>query len=467
MELPSNTVTTVDHIVYARYILPVVPRHKLYENCALLIKDEHIVDIVTSDTAAQSFLSEKPENTHRLDHHCVMPGLINMHGHAAMSLLRGYADDMPLQDWLNKAIWPAEAQHVSADFVKAGTELAMAEMLLSGTTCFSDMYFYPDSCAAAASRAGMRANVYFPVLDFPSVWARDADEYLSKGLDIADEYRSSELITVGFGPHAPYTVSDAALARITTLASEMDAVVHIHLHETQQEVEDSLTQSGKRPVERLAELGMLSPRLHAVHMTAASTEDIELLTQHNAHIIHCPASNMKLASGFTPVDQMQQAGLNLALGTDGAASNNQLDLFCEMRLASLLAKGYSKNASAFDATASIESVTINAARALGREDDLGSLGAGKLADLIAIDLRSMAQEPLMSVSVAPKASDAGSSILAQTKSPVHRLLSQLVYTSVGNQVSHVWVAGRLLVQEKRLQNGIYERAKQGLSYAVC
>ena len=452
----STSIQTVDYIIHARWILPIVPSDKLYERCALLIKHDRITAIVTNDVANKDYTTHRPEDRLYLDHHCLMPGLINMHGHAAMSLMRGYADDMPLDKWLEEAIWPAEAKHVSADFVRAGTELAIAEMLLSGTTTFSDMYFYPDESAAAASRAGMRANVFFPVLDFPSVWARDADDYMQKGLAIADEYRSSDLITVGFGPHAPYTVSCDPLTRIATLSEEMDALVHIHLHETEQNVQDSLQRYGKRPIERLDELGLLSCRLHAVHMTATSPQDLSLLAEHQVNVIHCPASNMKLASGFAAIDAMHKSGVNIALGTDGAASNNQLDLFAEMRLASLIAKGHSGDARALSASTALETVTINAAKALGRENDLGSLGEGKLADVIAIDLRDIAQQPLLS----------NAPLSANKMDTRRRLISQLVYTAVGHKVSHAWVNGRLLLRERRLLNGIYERAQSALQYAL-
>ena len=453
--MPPLIKKDVDLIVSAPWILPVVPANKLFQNCSLVVKDSRILAIEPSLRIEERYQAKE---TVVLTSHCLMPGLINLHGHAAMTLLRGYADDLPLERWLSEKIWPAEAAKVSADFVRAGTELAIAEMLASGTTCFSDMYFFPDAAADAALRAGMRAQVFFPVFDFPSSWGKDADEYISKGLALNDEHRSSSLIGVGFGPHAPYTVADKALERIAVLSEEMQALVHIHLHETAQEVNDAVAKDGRRPIQRLAELGLLSPRMHAVHMTQASNDDIAMLAEHGAHMVHCPSSNLKLASGFARAAAIAAAGVNIALGTDGAASCNHLDLFSEMRLAALLAKGVSGDASALPAQQALECATINAARALGRDDDLGSLSAGKLADVIAVQLDGLGQQPGLQEPGAQAAND--SSATRQ------RLLSHLVYTHSGSQVSHSWIGGRCVLDEGHLQNGIYERAKDALRFAA-
>ncbi|TNF36442.1 MAG: TRZ/ATZ family hydrolase, partial [Gammaproteobacteria bacterium] len=375
-----------------------------------------------------------------LPQHVLIPGLINAHGHAAMSLFRGLADDLPLMPWLQEHIWPAEGRWVSDDFVRDGTALAIAEMLRSGTTCFSDMYFFPNAAAAMAAQMGIRAQVVFPILDFPTVWARDAAEYIHKGLAVHDEYKHHPLVTVGFGPHAPYTVSDEPMQRIATLAAELDSPIQIHAHETAHEVAESLQLHGKRPLARLAELGLLGPRTQCVHMTQVDDSDIALLQQFGSHIIHCPESNLKLASGFCPVQRLLSAGVNVALGTDGAASNNDLDLFGELRTAALLAKAVAGDAAAVPATTALEMATINGARALGQEDRIGSLEAGKAADIAAIDLGTL--EAL----------------------PVYHPVSQLVYTNSAPRVSHVWVAGQARVSNHQLlaadSTGLLQRARQ-------
>jgi len=415
---------SVDTAINARWIVPVVPRQRVLENCALLIREGRILDIVP-----QSGIGEKYAigETFNLPHHALIPGLINCHGHAAMSLLRGYADDKPLKVWLEQHIWPTEARWVSEEFVSVGSELAIAEMLLSGTTCFSDMYFFPEVCARAAQKSGIRAQLVFPILDFPTAWASGPDEYLDKGLKLHDQYRDSDLIRIGFGPHAPYTVSDGPLQRVATLSEELQAPVQIHLHETAQEVQDALKNSGRRPSQRLFELGLMSPLTQCVHVTQVDSQDVDIFENSGAHLIHCPDSNMKLASGTCPVNRFLQAGINVALGTDGAASNNDLDMFSEMQHAALLAKLDSGDASALDSATALEMATINGAKALGIDDCTGSLEKGKYADICAVDMSQLRFQPL------------------------YQLVSQLVYTNVGDALRYVWVAGRLLVKDRELQ----------------
>ncbi len=351
---------------------------------------------------------------------------MNSHGHAAMSLLRGYADDLPLMPWLEQHIWPAEAAHVSADFVRDGVELAIAEMIRSGTTTFSDMYFFPDACAETAQRLGMRCQITFPILDFPTVWARSADEYISKGLALRDDVKHSKLVTVGFGPHATYTVSEPNLVKVATLAAELDVAVQIHLHETRGEVLLAVEQNGERPLDSLHRLGLLGPRTQCVHMTDLGDQDIALLAATGAHVVHCPQSNMKLASGTCAVTRLLARGVNVALGTDSAASNNDLNLFGEMQSAALLAKLHSDDASALPASDALAMATINGARALGLEDRIGSLETGKLADLIAVDLSQPETQPL------------------------YHPLSQLVYACNGSQVTHSWIGGVQVMDQRQL-----------------
>jgi 5-methylthioadenosine/S-adenosylhomocysteine deaminase len=343
-----------------------------------------------------------------------------------MSLMRGLADDLPLMDWLNHHIWPTEQKWVSADFVHDGSFLACAEMIRSGTTCVNDMYFFPEETVRAVETAGMRASVGLIVIDFPSAYALDADEYLSKGIELHDQLHNNTLITTAFAPHAPYTVSDTALTRIATYAEELDIPIHIHLHEIADEVNQAVEQTGQRPIERLEKLGLLSPRLLAVHMTQLSDDEIEKCAEAGVHVIHCPESNLKLASGFCPVHDLQQAGTNLALGTDSAASNNDLDMLSEMRSAALLAKGVSGNASALPAEAALRMATINGAKALGLEKEIGSLETGKAADIIAVDLSGVETQP------------------------VYNPVSQLVYSTDRSRVTDVWVAGKHLLKDRVL-----------------
>jgi len=416
--VPSISTESVDLIVHARWVLGAQDSHALLEEHCVVIKGERIIDVMPSDEAAKLYDASTQIS---LAEHVLMPGMVNAHGHAAMSLLRGAADDLPLMSWLEDYIWPLEGRWVAPEFVYHGTQLAIAEMLLSGTTCFADMYFFPDEAARAASEIGIRAQMACPVLDFPTAWAQDSEEYISKATALHDQYRHHPLISVAFGPHAPYTVSDAPLLKIATFAEELDIPIHIHVHETAQEVSDAVASSGKRPLQRLADLGLISPRLLCVHGTQLNEADIALLSDNGASVAHCPESNLKLASGFCPVAQLQAAGINVALGTDGAASNNDLDMFAEMRTAALLAKAVAGDASALPALQALRMATINGAKALGLDSQIGSLETGKCADMIAVRLDGLNSLPL------------------------YNPLSQLVYSTHSQQVSHVWVGAKLLV----------------------
>ncbi|MGH1371036.1 MAG: TRZ/ATZ family hydrolase [Cellvibrionaceae bacterium] len=414
----------VDTLIHARWIIPVVPVDTLLNDCSIAIQDGQIIAILPTAEAKRRYSAR---NTQELKQHLVIPGLINVHNHAAMTLLRGYADDKPLKQWLEEHIWPAEGQWVDENFVADGAKLSAAEMIRSGTTTFSDMYFFPEETAKVALEAGMRCQLAFPILDFPTAWGQGPDDYIHKGLALHDDYRSHPNINVVFGPHAPYTVSDEPLQRIATLAEEMQCPVQIHLHETQQEVDEAVEQSGERPIERLNRLGLLSPLTQCVHMTALSPNDIELLSQTGAHVVHCPESNLKLASGFCPVKDLQAAGINVALGTDGAASNNDQDLLGEMNTAALLAKGVSGDASAVSAHEALRMATLNGAKALGLEASIGSLEVGKQADITAIALDQLEQSPL------------------------YNPISALSYSNVSRQVSHVWCDGQLLLADRELK----------------
>jgi 5-methylthioadenosine/S-adenosylhomocysteine deaminase len=411
--------TPADLIIDARWILPVVPTGRVLEHASLAVADGRILAVgpraaVHADYPAAS--------TIMLDrHHALIPGLVNAHGHAAMSLLRGFAEDAPLSEWLNAHIWPLEQRLVDADFVRAGARLAISEMIRAGTTCFADMYFFPEVTAEAARAAGMRCQVAFPIIQFANAWSASSDEALHKGMALHDAYRNHPLISVAFGPHAAYSVSRADLERILMYAEELDAGVHIHLHETAAEVAQARAERGESWIATLHELGLLGPRLQAVHVTQADADDIHRLAEVRAHVVHCPHSNLKLASGLCPVTALLQAGVNVALGTDGAASNNGLDVLQEARLASLLAKITSGDARSLPDASALEMATLGGARALGRDADLGSLEPGKQADLVAVDLS------------------------APRFQPVYDPTAALVHCQSGSAVSNVWVAGRALL----------------------
>ena len=412
----------LDLLLLPTWLVPVEPAGVVLKEHALGIRDGRIALIAPREQALHLAANEVRE----LPGCLLAPGLINAHGHAAMSLFRGLADDLPLNSWLHEHIWPADARWVDEAFIRDGTELAIAEQIRGGITCMADMYFYPEIASQVVHRSGIRAQLSIPVLDFPIPGARDANEALRKGLHLFDDLRQHPRISVAFGPHAPYSVSDDKLENLRMLAEEVDAGIHMHVHETAGEIQQSLEQYGERPLARLQRLGLLGPRFQAVHMTQVSDADIALLVENNCSVIHCPESNLKLASGFCPVERLWQAGVNVAIGTDGAASNNNLDLLGELHTATLLAKAVAGNASALDAHRALRMATLNGARALGLDGQIGSLESGKLADLVAFDLSGLCQQPLYD--------------------PV----SQLIYTSNRSCVRHVWVAGKALLDERRL-----------------
>lgn len=414
----------IEHLIHCQWLIPVVPTGQVLSNHCLAINEQGvIVDLLESDLARSTYTAN--HNTH-LNNHIVIPGLVNTHGHLAMSLLRGYADDYPLQTWLNQHIWPAEGKHVSPQFVADGTELAIAEMIRSGTTCFSDGYFFPEDAAAVADQTGMRAHFYTPIINFPNAWSSDPEQGLEKTASLIEHYQEHPLIDIGYGPHAPYTVSDEVFRKITVSAKQYDCGIMVHLHETAQEITDSIEQYGVRPSTRLQQLGILGPKTQCVHMTQIDDSDIEMLKQSGAHIVHCPESNLKLASGFCPIHTLTTSGVNVSLGTDGAASNNDLDMLAEMRTAALLAKGVSLNAEAINAEQALAMATINGAKTLGIEKHCGSLEVGKQADICAIEIDHIGALPL------------------------YHPLAYVVYNSCGRDVSHVWVAGKPLLQDRQL-----------------
>lgn len=413
----------VDTLINARWVIPVEPDCRARERWTVAVSHGRIAAVLPSDEAATRF--EAAETIERPSH-ALIPGLVNAHTHAAMSLLRGLADDLPLMEWLREHMWPAEQQWVGAEFVADGTELAVAEMLKGGVTCFNDMYFFPEVTARTAARLGMRTTVGMIVLDFPSAWADDPDEYIEKGLALRDEYKGHPLVTTAFAPHAPYTVGDDSLRRVRRLSDELEVPIHVHLHEAADEVAASLEQYGVRPLERFRRLGMLTPLLEAVHMTQLEDDEIEAAAAAGLSVLHCPESNLKLASGSCPVTRLAEAGVNVALGTDGAASNNDLDILGEMRTAALLARHNGTSAAALKAADVLRMATLNGARAMGLAEETGSLVAGKWADMACLDLARLNTQP------------------------VYDPVSQIVYAAGRDQVTDTWVAGRHLVAGSRL-----------------
>lgn len=412
-------------LLCARWVVPVEPSGTVLENHAVAVREGRIESVLHVDEASRRFSQyERVE----LPEHVLVPGLINAHTHAAMTLMRGMADDLPLKRWLEEHIWPAEMKHVSPQFVKDGTLLACAEMLRGGTTCFNDMYFFPEAAIEAALESGMRAAAGMIVIEFPSAYASDPDDYLQKGLALRDRYSDHPSLSFCLAPHAPYTVSDGTFRKVAKLSAELDLPVHIHVHETADEVERSIAEHGSRPLERLRRLDLLGPGLISVHSVHLLPEEVNMLARHGCTVVHCPSSNLKLASGFAPVATLLQAGVNVALGTDGAASNNRLDMFQEMRHAALLAKAVGRDAEAMPAHAALRAATLAGAIALGIGAETGSITVGKAADFTAVRLSG------------PE--------LAPCFDPV----SQLVYAAGREHVSHVWVAGRLLVSEGTLKS---------------
>lgn len=428
--------TPIDTLIHARWVIPVEPDGVVHEHYAVAIDGGHIVALLPSVEAAARYQARA---TVTLPRHALIPGLVNAHTHTAMSLFRGLADDLPLMQWLEGHIWPAETKWIAPEFVRDGTRLAIAEMLKSGTTCFNDMYFFPEDTAHVCLEAGMRACVGMILIDFPTVYAQTPDEYLHKGLRLHDDLRGVDLVRPIFAPHAPYTVSDAPLARLRTLNDELNLPVHMHVHETAHEVENAVRATGKRPLARLKDLNLLDPKLAAVHMTQLTAAEIEDVAATSVSVVHCPESNLKLASGFCPVATLLAAGVNVALGTDGAASNNDLDMLDELRVAALLAKGVAGDATALPARTALRMATLNGARTLGLDERIGSLAPGKAADLAAIDLGALNSQP------------------------VYDPVSQIVYTAGREQVTDVWVAGRRLLQDRTLTTldaeAILERSK--------
>ncbi len=412
-----------DLLIEARYVVPVQPHAVVLDHHAVAIRGGEILAVLP---IAEARIRFEAKDTVSRPEGALIPGLINAHCHNPMTLMRGVADDLPLKQWLQDHIWPIEGAVMGPEFVADGIELAIAEMLRGGTTCCNENYFFPDLQAATYKRHGFRARVGLPVIDFPTAWAKSDDEYFDRAGEVHDQWRHDTLIATAFAPHAPYTVSDENFERIRMLADQLDLPVHLHTHETAQEVQQSQQKHGQRPIARLDRLGLINDRLIAVHMTQLTDAEIALCAARGVSVVHCPESNLKLASGFCPVHKLVHAGVNVAIGTDGCASNNDLDMFGEMRTAALLAKAVADDASAFDAASALRAATLGSAKAMGFDHLVGSIEAGKQADLACVDLSALETQPL------------------------HHVLSQLVYATGRHQVSDVWIAGKAKLRDRTL-----------------
>lgn len=406
---------SIDLLIEARWVVPVEPHGVVLEQHAVAVQADKIVAILPIAEARAAYA---PRERVELGDHVLIPGLVNCHTHNPMTLLRGLADDLPLMVWLQQHIWPAEAKVIGPEFVRDGVELAVAEMLRGGTTCANENYFFPDAIGATYRRLGFRAVVGLPVIEFPTAWAKTQDEYFERAIEVHDSFLGDSLISTAFAPHAPYTVSDESFERIRVLSDQLNIPVHLHTHETAHEVDEEKQKSGLRPFQRLQRLGLVNDRLIAVHMTQMTEGEVAACAEAGVSVVHCPESNLKLASGFCPAEKLRKAGVNLAIGTDGCASNNDLDMFGEMRTAAMLAKAVANDAAAFDAAYALRAATFHGARAVGLEDRIGSIEPGKQADLAAVRLSDLETQPL------------------------YHVASQLVYATGRQQVTDVWVAGR-------------------------
>lgn len=413
-----------DTLINAAWCVPVEPADAVLVDYAVAITDGRITDLLPIHEAREKY---KPGVTIERPGHVLIPGLVNTHAHSAMTLFRGLADDLSLERWLREIVWPLERRFVSAEFVRDGAKLAIAEMLRAGISCFSDQYFFPEIVAEAAAETQIRAVIGTPVLEFETAWAANAAQCLGKGTDLVhDPYADHPLISSAFAPHSIGTVSDQTFSEMRVLADQLDCPVQMHLHESAKEIEESVAKTGSRPIARLAGLGLLNSSLLAVHAVHLTDDEINELAGAGVSVAHCPRSNLKLADGIAPVTRMLERGINVALGTDSAASNNVLDILGEMRTAALIGKVAAEDAEALSAAQMLRMATLDGAKALGLADDTGSVEIGKWADLTCVDLDRLHSQP------------------------VYNPVSQLVYTANAEQVSDLWVAGRHLLDTGEL-----------------
>ncbi len=410
----------IDMIIHARWILPMSADPAVLENHSIAIAGERIVGILPTGIAKQQWRAAQELQRHD---HVIMPGLVNAHAHTPCNLFRGLADDLPLMDWLKNHIWPAEGLILNPESVADFMYMAILELLRGGVTCFCDHFFFHDTAAKVVKETGVRANIALWIGNVPTVWGKNEAEYFAKAENTLNASTPDPRISWSLGPHSPYMVTPEAFKKIKNLSEQFNIPIHLHLHETQAEIDESLAKYGKRPIEWLNELGLISPKLIGIHMTQLTPQEIELVAASGMSIVHCPESNLKLASGFAPIHELLSAGVNVAIGTDGAGSNNDLDMFGELQTAALLCKGLSRSPTALPAYQALQMATIQGAKAFGLDHEIGSLESGKVADIISVDL---------------------SSYLTQ---PVYNPISHLAYAVNRLQVSDVWVAGKQLLNK--------------------
>lgn len=409
-------------VINCKYLVTLNSDLDIFKNYSLIIKDDKILDILPQLKAKEKY--QNVTRTINFNKHAVMPGLINAHTHLPATFMRGYADDLPLETWLKKKMWPVENKIMCSEFIYESSIYSICEMLLNGITCFNDMFFFSEDIAKAANDSKVRANIGTHIFDYPTPWVIGSDQYIKQGLDVYQQYKNHELISASLNPHAPYSVSDETFIKVRDAAEKYNMKICCHLHETKKEVRKSLKQYGMRPVERLNKLGILNSNFQAVHMTQWKDEEIELFKNKNIKVIHCPESNLKLASGICPTQKLLRHGITVGIGTDGAASNNDLDILLEMRTASLIAKIHNQDPTTMPALEVLNMATLNNAEVMGLEDKIGSLEINKQADFIAIDMDNLNTQPLFD------------------------LTSQLIYSTNSYQVTDVFVAGIQLVKDR-------------------
>ena len=422
----------VNSIISASWIFTADKNNTLLEDHSIVILEDEILDILPTKNVFDGY---EANEVFALSEHIIMPGFINNHTHAAMSLLKGFANDVPLKSWLEDYIWPAEKEYVSEAFVKDGSLIAIAEMIKSGTTTFNDMYFYPNQTAEAAVEMGIRENIGLVVMEFPTNYASDPDDYLKKGLDFRDQWRGDGLISTSLAPHAPYTTSDKTLNTIGTYADQLNMTIHTHLHETKEEVENSINQYKATPIQRYKSLGLLGPNLMAAHCTHVDESDLNLLHQNNVNVVHNPSSNLILGSGIADISKMLDLGINVSIGTDSSASNNRLDVLEEVRLAALLGKGLNHQPEILDSKNVFKMATYNAAKAMNKSKMIGSIEPNKKADIVAINLDSIFSQP------------------------VYNPLTSLLYNGNQDGVDYVWINGTIKLKSGQLENIDLDRLK--------
>ena len=416
----------VDYIIYADYVLPMDESLTVIKDGAIAVKGTRVLKVGTSQDISRYYAPEVVINGKQK---VVFPGLINTHTHAAMVYFRGIADDQPLKEWLENHIWPAENRWLSPEFVSDAIELACLEMLKGGITTYNDMYFYEDAAAEATKRVGMRAALGAGILDFPTKSARTVDEYFENAESFIRDWKGDSLITPCVAPHALYTCGPETLKRAKRVAVKYDVPIHIHLSETKWEVEEIKSMYAMMPVEYLDSLGFLDEKVLAVHCVWVTDREMEVLAERKVGVSHCIESNLKLASGIAPVVEMLKAGIKVAFGTDGAASNNDLNIFSEMSTAAKLEKTLSEDPTALDAKTAFLMATRWGAEVLGLGRITGSIEEGKAADLVMADLN----KPHLV--------------------PMYNIYSHIVYAMRPSDVEMVMVDGKVVVNDGELTTG--------------